>query len=262
MNKNSNNLCDSPEQIYGEAKLNKKEQSLDENKINESEKTASISGDSFGKFNSAEALLKAYNGLEAEFTKRSQELRKLERELQELKAEQTEDEKVEDDKVTSEFVEDETGIAKGEQPIVTASAENDDYEEDVSKAVARFLNKNPTAGKYAEEIALKASERKDLDEGFLERAYIAVLEDLITAERDKINDDFIYSRAVDSAVVKEKIIRDYLNGIMASKGAKLLSYAGESGQSVVIPPKKPLSISEAGELAFEALKNASTNKYN
>ena len=35
MNKNSNNLCDSPEQIYGEAKLNKKEQSLDENKINE-----------------------------------------------------------------------------------------------------------------------------------------------------------------------------------------------------------------------------------
>ena len=260
MNKNSNNLCESPNCYNGEAKLNNKEQSLDEKQKNLKEQTALSHGDSFGKFNSAEALLKAYNGLEAEFTKRSQELKKLERELEQLKAEQADDEKNEGDVVTSELAEDETGIVMEEQSITTASDEAD-YDEDVSTAVARFLSKNPTAGKYAEEIAIKASEQKELEEGFLERAYIAVLEDLIAAERDKINDDFIYSRAADSAVVKEKIIRDYLNGIMASRGAKLLSYAGESGQSVVIPPKKPLSILEAGELALEALKNDATKKY-
>ena len=49
---------------------------------------------------------------------------------------------------------------------------------------------------------------------------------------------------------------------MNSRGAKLLSYSGESGQSVVMPPKKPLSITEAGELATEVLKKGVSNKYN
>ena len=266
MNKNSNNLCELPLDIEGEAKQNKKEQSLGEKQENSSNQSAP-SVDSFGKFNSAEALLKAYNGLEAEFTKRSQELKRLERELEKVKAEKAEDERVEGGMATSEPAKDETGIVREEKPITAASAEADYNEEicdedEVSNAVARFLSQNPSAGKYAEEIALKASERKELEEGFLERAYIAVLEDLIAAERDKINDDFIYSRAADSSVVKQKIIRDYLNGIMASRGAKLLSYAGESGQSVVIPPRKPLSISEAGALAVEALKNSAGKKYN
>jgi hypothetical protein len=107
MNKNSNKLCELPFENGGEAKLNKKEQSLDEKQENSSNQPA-INGDSFGKFNSAEALLKAYNGLEAEFTKRSQELKRLERELEKAKAEQAEDEKIEVGVVTSEPAEDET----------------------------------------------------------------------------------------------------------------------------------------------------------
>ena len=188
MSKNSNNLCESTEVVIGEAKQNEKEQSLDKKQLNSSDEFEGTDGDSFGKFNSAEALLNAYKGLEVEFTKRSQELKRLERELQQLKAEQAEDKKIEGEKVTSEFVEDETGIAMEEQPIAAASAECDYPEEEVCNAVARFLNKNPAASKYAEEIALKASERKELEEGFLERAYIAVLEDMITAEQKKIND--------------------------------------------------------------------------
>ena len=265
MSNNSNNLCSLPQSTGGMAKLNINEEQSHEDALSELDKSNSVKqneGDSYGKFNSAEALLKAYNGLEAEFTKRSQELKRLERELEELKAEQTEGDKTEAIVVTSESVDDETGIAEGEQPDSAVSAEEDYGEEEVSKAVARFLSQNPGASKYAEEIALKTSERKELDNGFLERAYIAVLEDLITAEREKINDDFIYSRAVESSNVKEKIIRDYLKEVMASRGAKLLSYSGESGQSVVMPPKKPQSISEAGELATEVLKKGVTNKYN
>lgn len=265
MSKNSNNLCSSPQDTGGMVKLNINEEQSQVKELNELEKSNSAKQDemdSYGKFNSAEALLKAYNGLEAEFTKRSQELKRLERELAELKAEETEGDKAEVNAVTSELADDETGIAKGEQPDNAVSAEEGYDEEDVSEAVARFLSKNPGASKYAEEIALKTSERRELDNGFLERAYIAVLEEIITKERNKINDDFIYTRAAESSTVKEKIIRDYLKEVMNSRGAKLLSYSGESGQSVVMPPKKPLSITEAGELATEVLKKGVSNKYN
>ena len=78
MNNISNNQCETTknEQIEAEEGL-PEEQSLNvDNK------------DSYGKFNSADALLSAYNNLEAQFTKRSQELKKLQKEYDQLKSEQ------------------------------------------------------------------------------------------------------------------------------------------------------------------------------
>ena len=81
MEKISNNQCPSPEDVGGA-----KEQ--EEQKEVTVEQSQEKLGDSFGKFKSAKALLDAYTNLEVEFTKRSQELKRLERENEGLKAEQ------------------------------------------------------------------------------------------------------------------------------------------------------------------------------
>lgn len=206
---------------------------------------------SFGKFANANALLDAYNNLEAQFTKRSQALKRLEKELSALKAEQAlSNGNATEVKVLTTSAQDETGSENVAQTVDNASCESED-DNLIASEVALFLERNPSASRYAEAIALKTSERRDVDSGFLERAFISVLEDQVKSEQDKITEDFIYSKAIASPFVKEKIIRDYLSQIITSKGANLLD---SSGETVIMPPKKPLSISEAGEMATKVLK--------
>lgn len=249
MNNNCNNLCEN----------NKNGELLSVQKTNEEQSfTGAEEKDSFGKFETADALLSAYNNLEVQFTKRCQELKRLEKEYNQLKSEQASlVQNTLNREVASEPVQDETGSAVGEQSRENASEEP--LDNDIALAVSRFLSKNPEASKYAEEIALKTSMRGDIDDGFLERAYISVLQDRILAEQSKLNDDFIYSRAKETPAIKEKIIRDYLNGIISSKASVLLA---ENGQSVIMPPKKPLSISEAGAMAVDVLKKTNGIKLN
>lgn len=249
MEKISNNQCPSP-LILGGAKEQEEQKEVTVEQSQENE------GDSFGKFKSAKALLDAYTNLEIEFTKRSQELKRLEKENEGLKAEQARskdntENKEEISVIASEPVEYETGTAVVEQPDGQASAKSEEGDEDIAQAVTAFLSKNPEAGQYAEEIALKTSERGEISEGFLERAYIGVLQDQVRKEQSKINDEFVYTYASETPAVREKIIRDYLNGILASKSVSLLS---SGGQSVIMPPKKPLTISQAGEMASEILR--------
>ena len=244
MNNISNNQCETTknEQIEAEEGLPEEQSLKVDNK------------DSYGKFNSADALLSAYNNLEAQFTKRSQELKKLQKEYDQLKSEQaqpTEKKEVLIWESASKPVQDETGSAVVEQPCDSASDLAESSEENIAKEVALFLSRNPEASNFAEEIAQKTSLRGEVEEGFLERAYIAVLQDQIKAEQNKINDEFIYSRASETPAVKEKIIRDYLGGLTSSKGVTLLS---QGGQTVIMPPKKPTSIYEAGEMATEIIR--------
>ena len=86
MKNNSNDHCDNSLNA-GELKALEESKEQSENSSfceNESEEKS----DSYGKFNSLQALLNAYNNLEVEFTKRSQQLKRLEKEMGELKAEQ------------------------------------------------------------------------------------------------------------------------------------------------------------------------------
>ena len=73
----------------------------------------------------------------------------------------------------------------------------------------------------------------------------------IFVEQNKINDDYVYSMAKNSDYVREKIIRDYLGSYLADNSTALLS---GKGSSVVMPPKKPKDIREAGALAVGVIK--------
>ena len=259
MNNINNGVCELVnEQTIETIKDTPKEQSAKEISGKEVLTKENSGADSFGKFTSAEALLSAYNNLEAQFTKRSQELKRLQKEFGELKTEQAKSvQNTLSREVESEGVQDETGSAPDEQVRDFVSVSEVDSDKQIADEVAAFLSKNPEATRFANEIALKTSERGEIEQGFLERAYISVLLDKIQAEQSKINDDFIYSRASEIPAVKEKIIRDYLGGIASSKGVRLLS---DSGQTVIMPPKKPTSISEAGEMAADVLRKINATK--
>ncbi len=223
----------------------------------EKEQTGEIipeSSDSFGKFKTAEDLLKAYNCLEAEFTKRSQQLRALERELFDIKSEQTvakSDEPVQT-LSNAQTVQDETGSAvEGFAGNATDSLDLSYDEGRIAVEVSEFLSAYPEAVTYAEKIAEMTSNLKDLGKGFLQKAYVAVLRDELNREREKVNEDFILQKALESSLVKEKIIRNYLSDITANKAIKLISGGGESA---VIPPSRPKNISQAGEMAVSILR--------
>lgn len=197
-----------------------------------------------GKFADAQSLLKAYNQLESEFTKRSQRLRELERENAELKQEQSQID------AESKVVQDETGSAAEERTEADSCSVGEDGR--IACEAERFLKDNPEARLYAEEIVQKAEQAGEAESGFLDRAYIAVLKDLLENERKKVNDEFILERALNTKSVRDEIIRGYLADVYAAKGERLLT--GVSGVSVVAPPVKPSSIAEAGKMAVSVLR--------
>ena len=63
---------------------NEKEQTLSEDVSSQKEKTAFSEETSFGKFKDANALLKAYDSLQSEFTKRCQKIKELEQRISEF----------------------------------------------------------------------------------------------------------------------------------------------------------------------------------
>jgi len=199
---------------------------------------------SVGKFTDAEALLKAYNDLQSEFTKRSQRLRELERENAVMKAEQS------GNRAESDVVQDETGSAANEKTTDDSAGNGEDGT--IASEVERFLSDNPEAGLYAEEIVRKAEIAGVTGSGFLDRAYLAVLKEQLAREKAKMTDDFILERAKNTRAVRDEIIRGYLADVYSAKGERLLT--GSGGEVVVAPPIRPSSIAEAGKMAASVLK--------
>ena len=136
----------------------------------------------FGKFNSAESLLKAYNSLEAEFTKKSQKLASLENETQktqnELNKQAEQDKKIEE--LVSKF-----GFIK---PFTSALKESLNQGEDVD------LN----------EVALR----------LISSTYK-------TAEDYSRDDEFLNNYIFSSQEIKDKIVKDYLSKITQNSPIKV-----------------------------------------
>ena len=225
---------------------------------------------SFGKFNSLEELLNAYNRLQAQFTKRSQRLSEVIKENRALKeqanaaakiccpqevSENENNEIIEretdcENRAQNTATEDETGNAArvfGEQANASRTADSDVY----GAEAERFLKQNPSAAKYVGEIADKAAEKGDLSSGFLERAFIAVLSDIAEKnEAEREDDQKIFEIAVSRPAVYEKMIIKYLNDVKSKGAAKLIT----AGLVSTAPPVKPKSIEEAGAFASSVLK--------
>ena len=168
---------------------------------------------SLEKFKDAKSLLKAYNCLEAEFTKRSQRLKRLEGENAALKAELE----------TKNF----------SDGAFEAQAADDGGKD--------FLLKYPEAKDFVGEIVAYSD---DGSGKITESAYIGYLTDKLKKQAESAVDHSLDVSQIDSSI-KGEIIRQFLSEISSVRPSGLI----KSGDIPVTPPIKPKTLREAGLLA-------------
>lgn len=131
---------------------------------------------SFGKFKNTEELLKAYNELEKEFTKKSQRLKEMER--VEIPSEQ--------------------GFP------------------DLKQEVDKFFSENENAKVYAKDMALFLENNPQMlsDKNCLNVALNAVLMNKIVKPEDLVKDEkFLGEYVFSNEDIKKKIVDEYLDGL-------------------------------------------------
>lgn len=178
---------------------------------------------SLNKFKDEKSLQKAYQSLEAEFTKRCQRLKALEEENKMLKV--------------------------SAETSVTPSAEQNGDDND---ALKEFFIKYPEAADVIKEISAYAVGDDFGKSGFMERAYVNYLKDAYDKlKKDSATEEYLLSQ-IEGTSIKDEIIREYLAGVKNSNKAPVL--LGEGGDIALSPLKKPRSLREAGLLAQQIIK--------
>ena len=195
-----------------------------ENKVNEIIREEE---DSFGKFKTKEALIEAYNKLEAEFTKRCQLIKELEKEIQALK----ENERLKISPV----------------PLY----KRDNWREELEK----FLTEFPIAERFGKEIGYIITNDAELavSPNCLERALLNVLIDNFATVDEIIgSDDFYEVYIAGNDDIKNKIINGYLEKL---ESERMPATIGAGGETPLSPAKKPKNLFEAGVLAKKLFNN-------
>ncbi len=195
-----------------------------ENKVNE---IIGKEEDSFGKFKTKEALIEAYNKLEAEFTKRCQLIKELEKEVQALK--ENEELKI--------------------SPVPLYKRDN--WREELEK----FRNEFPIADRFGKEIGYIITNDAELavSPNCLERALLNVLIDNFVTVDDIVgSDDFYEVYIAQNDDIKNKIINAYLEKL---ESERMPATIGAGGETPLSPAKKPKNLFEAGVLAKKLFNN-------
>ncbi len=157
-----------------------------------------VGSSEFGKFKDAESLLKAYNSLEAEFTKKSQRLSVLENESVKTQNE------------------------------LTKQAEND-------KRVEEFVNKFDMVKPFSS--ALKESLKSGEDVDLKEEALRLISKTYKTALDYSQDDEFLNNYIFSNQEIKDKIVKDYLSKITQNSPIKVENGSGAISLSPPNVPK-------------------------
>ncbi len=196
-----------------------REGELDEKLVEKENKGLAVRG----KFKDENALLNAYGALEAEFTRRSQRLKELERRLSEMKAEKP-------DKVAKTEETTVGGLDGMPSKLENVEPANDGLVGDASSgemtrgddSTKSSSDGAKTVGRFVEPIAVE-----------------------IRGENE-ISEDEIYKRASANEDIRLKIIGDYFLSLKKS-GAPL----ARGGQGTIATPiAKAASVAQAGDMAL------------
>lgn len=214
-----------------------------------------------GKFKDVDALAKAYESLQAEFTRRSQRLKELERLAENFqsgkatasdsgaeKLRKNASRKREESKAFNEFVNEMETATK------TSALENE-------REPAREVFENPipmvevNAEKF-EKVTDGTSVQESQEEDKAERSSALEGERKTSVAENGIADpsEALYQMVTQNESVRLKIIGEYLKSIGKS-GAPLTV----GGGTVASPPTRPTSIGDAGTMALHYFKKAAGN---
>lgn len=140
------------------------------------------SKDNYGKFKDAESLLKAYNSLEAEFTKKSQKLATLESEVEK------------------------TNIQQAKQ-------------EEINEKVENFISKFDMAKPFSSALKEKLATGENVN---LEEEAFRLLSNTYKSAEDYVSDDeFLNNYIYSNKEIKDNIIKDYLSKVTQNSPIKM-----------------------------------------
>jgi hypothetical protein len=182
-----------------------------------------------GKFRSVDALAEAYGALQAEFTRRSQRLKELERIAENSKTREAEGA----ENLAAEAAKPETeklGAGGSETPAADAD-ERGGLAQSIGSEVV------PTSPSEAPRVEMTRNMAQEGSGSPLE-------------DRKAANDGELYKAASENESVRLKIIGDYLSSL--KKPQAILVKGG--GGTLATPPLKAKTISEAGQLALRYFK--------
>ncbi len=213
-----------------------------------------------GKFKDVDALMKAYDCLQAEFTRRSQRLKQLEREAENFKRENAsagvveklrgnaEKAKAEEEKFDGFIAELERANVRGrdeeaqvdEKPANQATGEGETLDKTQAES---------SIGPSADENIVREVEGKREEEG--EKASPIQEETFVATSRGVQNSsEELYRLASEDEQVRLKIIGEYLQSV-GKTGAPL----AKGGNGLLsTPPMKAKTLREAGEMALRWFK--------
>ena len=197
-----------------------------------------------GKFRSVDALLRAYEALESEFTRRSQRLKELEREADNSPA------SVEGGRGEKH------GAEKLRKNAAQKRAEMKDFDSFVSdlESVRAQTEKMPKTEAGQPEIPIKDELGQDVTESGNDIEQSNAKPSVAGGRGEELlSDDALYELVKKDEKVRLKIIGEYLTSIGKS-GAPLMK--GGAG-TLVAPPLKPKTIDEAGNMALRFFKKES-----
>lgn len=174
------------------------ENQVEENNV-ESEAKEFPSG-SLGKFKDTESLLTAYNNLQAEFTRKCQRLKEVEKEIQEN----------------------------------STSNQSLFEKEDWQKEVVSFLNNNIEAKPYSKEISEILMNDKELAKksNALDIAWAKVIQKNYKKPDEVLNSDFIDDYLSNNSEIKNKLLAEALKNVKTSASPKVM---GSSSGSITMP---------------------------
>ena len=173
-----------------------------------------IGENEFGKFKDAKSLLSAYNSLQAEFTRRCQRVKELQREVDRLNKINVNN---------NNF----TNLSNGETNV------SENINNSLTDAEALIMAKRNGNSKIQAEQLNGGNNDLNFD------------------RENSINNSSNLTALPND--IKQKIIREYLNDIENLKPSVTLMSG--NGNAIVVPPSKPKSVAEAGELARHIFKN-------
>ena len=197
-----------------------------------------------GKFRSVDALLRAYEALESEFTRRSQRLKELEREADNSSA------------LEKGGRDEKNGVAKLRKNAAQKRAEAKDFDCFVSEleSVRAQTEKTPQTEAEQPVIPIKNEQGQDVTESGIGIEQTNAKPSVAGGRGEEtLSDDALYELVKKDERVRLKIIGEYLTSIGRS-GAPLMK--GGAG-TLVAPPLKPKSIDEAGSMALRFFKKES-----
>lgn len=175
---------------------------------------------SLGKFKDAESMLKAYNNLQAEFTKKCQKLSEVSKKLEEIEAEQIK--------------------AEAKPPVY--------LEENWEENVSAFLEQNAEAKEFKAQIASEILKDKKLQAlpNALELAWARVMKrEYASPKKLAEDDDFINNQILSQKQVQERVLNEYFRAIQANKTPSVIAKSGVVAKSV---SQSPTSMQEAKQL--------------